>query len=298
MKPLLKEPLVHFLLLGAGLFLLYAWQGGGPSSPGGVPGAPSPEVVIARSDIRQMEELFRKTWQRPPTEEERQGLVESLVRDEILYREALAAGLDRDDSVIRRRLRLKMEFVFEDIAAQVEPTDAELQAYREQNAANYRIPPRIGFRQVLVSADRRGASAEAEARALLDRLRDGADPLALGDPTLLGHAFSPVVLSDIESLFGSGFAAALGDLAPGRWEGPLRSSFGWHLVRVEQRTVEHVPELTAIRAAVQRDWARERQQALKDAAYARLRERYRVVVDAPPEGLTQAEAEGAQGVRR
>ncbi|MFZ7126648.1 MAG: peptidyl-prolyl cis-trans isomerase [Desulfobacterales bacterium] len=285
MKRILKEPLLHFLILGAGLFLLYGWKGGPALPAGGSSASPSLQVVVTQNDIRQMAETFAKTWQRPPTEAELQGLIESFVRDEITYREALAAGLDRDDSVIRRRLRLKMEFIYEDIAAQREPTEEELQAYMERHPDTYRHETQLGFRQVFVDADRRGAQAESEARAILGRLNSGGDPNVAGDPFLLGTYFPQAVVSDIAGRFGPDFAAALLALTPGQWAGPLRSGFGWHLIRVEERIDAWVPGLDEIREVVEQDWARARQQELRDAAYARLRERYKVVVESSPAAI-------------
>lgn len=293
MKRILKEPLLHFLILGAGLFLLYGWRGGPAPPAGGSLGQPDLQVVVTQNDIRQMAEVFAKTWQRAPREAELQGLIESFVRDEITYREALAAGLDREDNVIRRRLRLKMEFIYEDIAAQSDPTEDELLAFMEQNAEAYRIEPRIGFRQVFVNSDSRGESAEAEARAILDRLNDGGDPDTVGDPFLLGTHFYPAVVSEVAKQFGPDFTAALRDLTPGQWAGPLHSGFGWHLVRVEERRDGWVPRLEDIRDVVERDWARTRQQEIRDTAYARFRERYQVeVAPLPAEIMAEKAADG------
>jgi parvulin-like peptidyl-prolyl isomerase len=289
-KALLKEPLLHFLLTGAGLFLLFDMSGE-PSPPaGGLPGSPALEVVVTQNEIRQMMGRFVKTWQRTPTDEETQRLIESLIRDEIYYREALAAGLDRNDNVIRRRMRLKMEYLFEDVATQVEPTDQQLQAFLDQNADSYLLDPTIGFRQVYINADRRGTEAQSDARSILIQLVNGANPDTVGDPFLLGAKFSPTALQEIEDQFGETFASALLELAPGRWQGPIRSGFGLHLVQVEERVDAHVPELDAVRDAVKRDWAVTNQQRLKDAAYARVRERYHVVVEPPHAGASTATA--------
>ena len=133
MKKFFREPLVHFLLIGAGLFLLFGWRGGPASFPAGPSGPQSAKIVVATSEIDQMTGTFTRTWQRPPTEEEVKGLVEDFVRNEIYYREALAIGLDRDDGVIRRRLRQKMEFIFEDISSRTEPTEEDLLAYMKKH---------------------------------------------------------------------------------------------------------------------------------------------------------------------
>jgi len=288
MKNLAREPLLHFLLIGAGLFLLYGW-GSGPSA-----GSPDPatEIHVTQGDLRQMAETFERTWQRVPTEAEVRTLVESFVRDEIYYREARAAGLDRDDSVIRRRLRLKMEYLFEDIASQAEPTEQELRTHLEKHAAEYRNEPQVSFQHVYVNPDRRGRT-DGKARFLLAQLNGGADPDTLGDPHLLGPDFPLLPLWEVRGQFGEAFADALLDLKPGLWQGPLRSGFGLHLVRVDQRTEARLPELSEIRDAVQRGWTMARQQELRDEAYARLLDRYTVVVEpAPTETAAMAAPSG------
>jgi hypothetical protein len=185
-KNLIREPLVHFLIIGAGLFLLFGWGGGPVPLPAGQAGLPSAKIIIAPSDIDQMIAAFTRTWQRPPTEADMKVLVDNFVRDEIYYREALAMGLDRDDSVIRRRMRQKMEFIFEDITAQAEPTDEELLAYMKTHPDAYRIDPQIAFRHVYFNVDKRGKNAEADARQTLARLNEGMNAKLAGDPFMLG----------------------------------------------------------------------------------------------------------------
>lgn len=284
-----KEPLLHFLLIGAGLFFFHGWVAGPASQPGAKAVGASSEIVVTQTDIRQLAETFERTWQRPPSAQEVKDLVESFVRDEIYYREALAIGLERDDSVIRRRLRMKMEYIFEDIAAQGEPADADLEAFFKKNAGRYLIEPRIAFRHVYVSAGKRGKKAETYARQLLAELDDGDDPATLGDPFLLGSEVGLAALGDISRQFGESFAESLRELRPGSWQGPIPSGYGLHLVLVTKSAEARLPAMREVLAGVKRDWAAERQQQLKDAAYARLRERYTVAVE-KPEMLVSAEA--------
>jgi hypothetical protein len=295
MKRLLKEPLLHFLLIGTGLFLLFGWGSGSVAVPQGQAVASSPEIIVSAGEVRHLMETFEKTWQRAPTDADMQKLIDDYVRDEVYYREAQAAGLDRDDSVIRRRLRMKMEFLFEDIGAQVEPTDVELRAYLEKHSSEYRTESRIGFRQVFISADRRGAKAETDAREILNRLNSGAAPETFGDATLLELEVRLSPLGELRQQYGETFSNRLLELKPGRWEGPLRSGFGLHLVRIEQREEGSLPELSAVREKVKQGWLVARQQELKDAAYAKLKERYRVVVEKPAE-TSVAAAAGKRGV--
>jgi parvulin-like peptidyl-prolyl cis-trans isomerase-like protein len=279
MKMFFREPLVHFLLIGAGLFLLFGWRGGPASLPAGQSGPQPTRIVVPQGDIDEVTATFTRTWQRPPSEEEAKVLVEDLVRNEIYYREALAIGLDREDSIIRRRMRLKMEFIFEDIAAQTEPTDEELLAYMKKHPDSYLVDPQIAFRHVYVNAAKRGKSAGTEALGILAQLDAGADPDAIGDPFLLASEVPLSPLWDISKQFGEPFSRKLLGLKPGSWTGPVQSGFGLHLVLVRKRVGGRLPELKEARETVKRDLMVERQKELKDAAYAKLRERYVVVVE-------------------
>jgi hypothetical protein len=278
---LLKEPLLHFLMIGAALFLLYGWRGNSALVRGGQPGTPTTQIVVTQDNINQMSNLFVKTWQRPPTAEEQKRLIEDFVRNEIYYREAIAIGLDRDDEVLKRRLRQKMEFIFEDINSVVEPTDEDLTAFMKKHQEKYLTDPQIAFRQVYVSAYKRGKSADSDARQVLAQLAGGADPDSVGDPTLLEAEVPLSPLWDIKKQFGDEFGESLLNLKSGKWVGPIRSGFGLHLVFVRERQGRRLPDLNEAWEMVKRDWTVERQKELKDAAYAKIRERYTVTVELP-----------------
>jgi hypothetical protein len=278
---LCREPLLHFLLIGAGLFLLYGWKGNSAPVPGGQAGMPAGRIVVTRDSIDQMRSQFEKTWQRPPTGEEEKGFIEDLVRNEIFYREALAIGLDRDDEVLKRRLRQKMEFIYEDITSWAEPKDEDLVAFMNKNREKYLVDPQIAFKQVYVSSYTRGKSADADARLILAELTAGADPDTVGDTTLLEPEIRLSPLWDIKKQFGDEFGKSLLDLKPGRWTGPIRSGFGLHLVYVKERAGGKLPDLKEVREMVKRDWMVEKQKELKDVAYARIRERYMVTIETP-----------------
>lgn len=267
-----REPLLHFLVIGAALFGLHRRLDRGE-------GAASREIVIGESRVAALEENFARTWSRPPTAQELRGLVDDYVAEEIYCREAVAIGLDRDDTVIRRRLRQKMEFIAGDAVAVTTPTDAELQAYLERHADAFAVPARLTFRQVFFGTDHRGEAAVGDAELLLARLRDGAgpdDPGEVGDPTLLPPAMASVDSREIAKTFGSDFAQAVERAPVGRWTGPVRSGFGAHLVRVEERVAGTVPPLAEIRAAVERDWEDERRRTAAAGELAKWRERYAV----------------------
>jgi hypothetical protein len=273
---MIREPLVHFLLIGAGLFLLFGLRGNPTSVPGSQSGSPSSRIVVTRGDIDQLITMFKKTWQRPPTGTEVKGLVENFVREEIYYREALAIGLDRDDTVIRRRMRQKMEFIFEDVAAQVEPTDNDLHAFMKTHPERYLVDPQVSFRQVYINVDKRGKNAAADARQILAQLNGGTDPDSLGDTFLLEPDTRLLSLGEIRKQFGEAFGRSLLELHQGRWEGPVRSGYGLHLIFVVKRVGGRLPKLNEMREIVQRDWTVEQKKKLKEAAYARLRARYSV----------------------
>lgn len=242
---------------------------------------PAAQIVVSRDALEQMSSQFAKTWQRPPTEEEQKGFVEDLVRNEIFYREAIAIGLDRDDEVLKRRLRQRMEFIYEDIASVVEPKDEDLKVFMKKHGEKYLADPQLSFRQVYINVNKRGSSAESDARQILAQITEGADPSTAGDPTLLEPEVPLSPLWDIEKQFGNEFSRGLLEIKPGKWAGPIRSGYGLHLVFVKERRDRRMPDINEVREAVKRDWMAEQQKELKDAAYAKIRERYSVTVEMP-----------------
>ena len=277
LKAVLREPLLHFLAIGVALFLFFQWRGGG-SGPG------SNRIVLTSGQIEHLAASFTKVWQRPPTEDELKGLIDDWVREEIAVREAMAAGLDRDDTIIRRRLRQKLEFVVEDVAAAASPTDQELEAWLTSHADTFRIEPRVAFRQVTIRRDWRGASAEADARALLARLRAAGAGVRIdnrGDSTMLPQEIELTTRSDVARTFGPDFARQLETIAPGSWAGPVESGYGLHLVLVRERVDGSLPDLAAVRPAVEREFLADRHKRQLATLYERLLEKYKVVIERP-----------------
>lgn len=276
-RSILREPLLHFLLLGALLFVFGGVLGGDP-------GPESTDIVVTQGKIDQLADGFRRTWQRPPTEPELYGLVEDFIKEEIFYREALAMGLEEDDAVIRRRLRQKMEFFTQDLALQADPTQEELQQYLDANREKYRRDGRVSFVQVFFNVDRRGDAAWADAAALRERLRGlgtNVNVTELGDPIMLGNVFEGVRESDAERLFGRAFADTVMRVDTARWVGPVESGYGLHLVFVGDRVEGTVPSLRDVVVEVRRDVLAERQRTLNEEVYQRFRERYDVRIDWP-----------------
>jgi len=275
MKNLFREPLLHFLLLGAGLFLLFY-------IPGGQREENPDEIVVTAGKIENLVESFRKRWLRPPSERELKGLVEDHIKEEVLYREAVAMGLDRDDTIIRRRMRQKMEFLFEDVTAQAEPTDEELGEYLAGNPDIFRIEPRFTFMHVYVNPDRHGESLQVDADSILDKLSQSSGKVAmegLGDPIMLSRTYVDVSQTDIGKLFGEGFAQELSGLQTGQWQGPVESGYGLHFVLLQNRTEGRDPALDEVRDMVKRELINIRRREVNEATYRQLLERYTVVVE-------------------
>lgn len=269
--------MLHFLVLGAALFGLFSMIDKKDTE------AP-PKVVISTSRVAALADRFARTWRRQPTEQELLGLVEDYIRDEIFYREGRAAGLDRDDFVIRRRVRQKMEFLAEDIAA-VEPSDEHLAAYLAANPERFRTEDRVTFQHVFLSATRRGSALDGDAKQVAETLVSASAPMdtaAMGDPFLLGAAFREMSRSDVARTFGEGFAEQLSAAEPGRWQGPIASSFGAHFVFVDERVKGSLPPLGTVRDVVRREWQNERQIEAEQKLYRSLRDRYQIVVEILP----------------
>jgi hypothetical protein len=266
-----REPLLHFLLIGAALFILF-------DLTREESGDPANRILVSGSQVEQLAAQFRRTWLRPPTEQELSGLIESYVRDEIYYREALAMGLDRNDPQVRQRMRLKLEFLLEDLTAQQPPADEMLEAYLQQNPEKFRIAPRLSFRQVFLSFDR-GQALEADAEKLLAELQAGAMAETRGDATMLPNEQTAATERMIARTFGEKFAQGVMALEPGAWQGPLFSGFGAHLVRVTDHMEGRLPELAEIRSEVEQEYLAERRRELKELAYRKLREGYEVVIE-------------------
>ncbi len=277
MKVLLREPLLHFVLLGAGLFAAYAWfdrQDEGPTT----------RIIVSAGRIEHLAVAFQRTWQRPPTSEELKGLIDQFVREEVLSREASKLGLDRDDAIIRRRLEQKMQFLAEDAIALETPADADLGRYLTGNPGKFRVDPTYTFAQVYLSPDRHREDLDTVAAQLLAELKvagAGANFEAFGDPSLLPSSFEQESHGRIDSTFGTGFAARLAEVPLGQWSGPLSSGLGVHLVLVTGRTEDFLPPLEEIRDSVLREWTHERRTEMNRLFLDKLLEQYEIVVEQP-----------------
>jgi hypothetical protein len=277
LKKLLREPLVHFMLLGAAIFAAYSLL----SRP---TGAEPGKIVVTRGQLASMMESFTLIRQRPPTREELEGLIRERVRQEVYYREALALGLDKDDLIIRRRLQQKMEFVSDDIAAQTPPTDADLNTYLQAHADKFRVEQQFTFRQLYLDPEKHGADLAPDAEELLAKLnRPGGDTgfVALGDPFPLDNNFTEVPASEVKKQFGEKFATTLGGVSPGQWQGPVESAYGLHLVSVGERMEGRLPPLADVRDAVRHEWENAWRAEANEKFYQELLKRYTVTIEQP-----------------
>jgi hypothetical protein len=274
MKKLAREPLTHFLLLGALIFAVNLWrQGEHPSKN------QTGRIEVTAGTIAWLSEGFTKQWHRAPDAEELRGLVNDHVREEVLYREALALGLDANDTIVRRRLAQKMEFLGQDIATAVQPDEMALRKFFQENAAHYAKSARLSFQHIYFSKEKRGDRLEADAREALAALGNGASDESVGDPFLREHEFSDANEIEISSALGREFATQIMTLPTGEWRGPVRSSYGLHLVRVSARSGPQAVGFESVREAVVRDFSEERRIAANNDFIRRLKERYLISVD-------------------
>jgi hypothetical protein len=250
------------------LFALYGWVNqGAVDSPD--------EIVVDSNRIDTLRSEFERVWQRPPTQQELAGLIDGWVREEILYREGVALGLDRNDPVLKRRIAQRVSFMLEQVRSET-PDEQALIDWLEENAEDYRFEPTYSFRQVFFDPERHAESLPDALETAREMLADGADPAMIGDNTLLLDAMAQAPLSQISRNFGTEFAESLAGIELGSWVGPVPSAYGVHLVRVDAMTPAREATLDEVRDAVQRDLDADRRQQAEEAVFDLLRERYRV----------------------
>jgi len=276
---LLREPLVHFMFIGAMIYLLY----GVFAEP--LPEADDKTIVVTAGEIEWMQTAWQKRWNRPPTAEEFDGLIQQYIKETVLYREALTMGLNQHDQVIRRRLAQKLEFLAKDLVALTPPTEEELQSYFDEHQDRYQEPVLYTFTQVFVDPDKRGDTTLDDAEAIkVSLVAQGdavEDPGALGDDFMLQNYYPEKDVVEIQKLFGSGFTESLVELSPGQWHGPVLSGYGVHLIYISSVSEPPAQELADVRERVVQDWEMERGEELNDKFYASLREQYTVVIEEP-----------------
>jgi parvulin-like peptidyl-prolyl isomerase len=271
-RTLLGEPMLHFLLIGIALFAAYQWMA--PVDSDGR------RIVITQGVVDDLVTQHVAAKGREPSSTELNHLIESYVHDEILYREGVKLGLERDDIVVKRRVRQKIEVIAEEDASTRTPTDADLSAYLVANQARFIQPAILTFEQVFLGESTSGPEVVQAVAVTRAALRNGTDPEELGKPTLLPLRMTETPADLVARDFGTSFAAALEKVPVGEWAGPIDSSFGAHYVRVSERTPAVAPQLAAVRDHVVREWENERRQRARNDAYARMRGEYEVSMEA------------------
>ena len=237
------------------------------------------EIVVTAEQVAQARAAAAVLQGREPTPEELAALIEPTVRDEVMYREALALGLDENDDEVRRRLIEKMSYLTQDLA---DPEPSSEQALHEFYAASpdtFTIPALVSFDQVFFSPGTRGDTLEADAAAGLAALRAGRAPADVGDRTPLRESYDDAPREQVAVLFGDELADALFGAAPGEWTGPFRSDFGLHAVRLRSRAAARLPSYDEIAARVAEEYGAQRRREANERAYREMRERYDVVIE-------------------
>ncbi len=292
----LREPLLQFLLAGLLLFVGYQWL-----NPGGARPDPTGRIELTAEDVRQIQLAWLAQGREPLSPEQMKHLIEARVREEILYREALALGLDQDDTIVRRRLAQKMEFLFEDVAALREPTRDELRAWFEKNAERFELPARASFRHLYFSTDRRGARVRDDAVQALAKLAGApVDPPAApapSDPFMFQDYYGDRSFDEVVRSFGPAFARALFEIAPGAWSGPIESGYGWHLVWVDSVTPARVPAFEEVEADVRREWIEDQRAEIRRRAFDAMRARYELILPKHLDAADLASLAGSGGPR-
>src|SRR5215471_8668213 len=282
LKRLLREPLLHFLLIGLALFAIYAYM-----HHGRIGVESSRQIALSLDDLRKMDLYFESQWHRPPTPQEFQAMVEDKVREEVLYREGIAMGLDKDDTIVKRRMAQKMQFLAEDVAAAHEPSTAELKAWFNKNTKKFALPSRYSFRHLYFSPDKRGKNAEDDAAKALAKIagqvEDSKLAAALGDPFMFQDYYGDRTPEAIAKEFGPQFAVALEKLKPGSWQGPVESGYGWHLVFVDTVIPGRIPAFEEMESDVKTAWLVEQKRTAWQKAYAEMRAKYTVLLPGPPD---------------
>ena len=283
-KRSLSEPLLHFLLIGLLLFGIYAYLNHGRSGT-----QSSKQIVLSLDELRTMTAYFESQWRRPPTAQEFQAMVEDKIKEEVLYREGLAMGLDKDDTIVKRRMTQKVQFLTEDVAAAHEPSTAELKAWFEKHTDKFALPSRYSFRHVYFSPDKRGKNAFNDAGQALTKIAgqpEDSPLIASADRFMFQDYYGDRTPSAIAKEFGPQFAVAVEKLKPGSWQGPIESGYGWHLVFVDTVIPGRIPAFEEVESEVKIAWLGDQKAQAWQKAYKEMRAKYTVLLPAPPDKQT------------
>jgi peptidyl-prolyl cis-trans isomerase C len=292
-KHLFKEPLVHFLAIGAVIFIFNGFMGQQKVSEN------EKDVTITAGEITWLANTWKKRWNRPPTKEEQEGLVTQYVRETILYREAIAMGLDKGDSVIRRRLAQKLEFLFKDLVNPAPPSSEELLAYFEEHIASYQPPDLITMSHIFIDPDLRGDQTLKDAETIKAKVialkQPPGNKVSFGDPFMLQSYYPQRSQAELAKLFGKGFVKPVFKLEPGQWHGPVLSGYGVHLVYIHEHRQAEPILLAEVEEQVRQDWEGDKREHLNEQFVDNLMARYDVTIeDVPVGGMPGSQKEQIQ----
>ena len=277
---IVKEPLLHFVLAGAGIYLLFGLFGQSESDDARVE---ENTIVVTEGEMNWLAEMWHKKWNRPPSDAELVGLVRDHLRESVLYRESVAMGLDRDDVIIRRRMAQKLEFLSQDLIQPEPATEEQLQAYFQEHLDQYQLPPLLTFTHVFIDPDKRGDETLKDAENLKAELIANAEvPDAdsdLGDVFMLQSYYPERSESDLSKLFGGEFAKSIMALEPKEWHSPVLSGYGTHLVYVHDRQEFPAPTFEQVAERVREDHKNAAREKLNDEYIASLLARYKVMIE-------------------
>ncbi len=287
MKKWLKEPLLHFLVIGALIFIVFSMVNTQEISVDGK------KIVVSTGDIERLAARWEKTRNRPPTETELKGLIDSYIREEVFYREALALGLDQNDTILRRRLMQKMEYLSNDLAELNTPDQTTLNAYFLEHKDKYELPARVSFTHVYFNYDKHGRQIVEDAKSVLAEIQATTSPDVyapdLGDQFMMQYTFTLETPFQVARSFGQGFAEQLFQLETNSWKGPIESGYGLHLVKIDEKVDARMPELASVIDKVRTDWMSEQRQKTNKEIYERFKERYEIIVEKMPDTLSVEE---------
>jgi hypothetical protein len=248
------------------------------------------QIVLSLDELATMETYFESQWHRRPTPQEFQAMVEDKVKEEVLYREGLVMGLDKGDTIVKRRMAQKVQFLAEDVAAAREPSIAELKAWFEKNTDKFALPSRYSFRHVYFSPDKRGTNAHDDAAKALSKIagqaEDSPQIASVTDRFMFQDYYGDRTPSAIAKEFGPQFAVALEKLKPGLWQGPIESGYGWHLVFVDTVIPGRIPAFEEVELDVKTAWLSEQKTQALEKAFKSLRSKYTVLLPSPPDKQT------------
>jgi peptidyl-prolyl cis-trans isomerase C len=276
-KKLASEPLLHFLLIGAGIYGLYGMFATGEA------GNDERTVTVTSGEIQALADQWRQKMNRPQTEDEFDGIIRNRVRVQILHREALAMGLDKGDTFIEQRLAQKVEFLAQGLITPEEPSDEELIDWYAANSDRFKQPDLYTIAQIFFDPDKREATISDDAKATLERLnaldRLPPDLGDYGDRLMIETYYANISMLELGRLFGTAFAEEVIKLEAGAWHGPILSGYGAHLVFINDIVLMPLPAFDDIRERLNEEWLAEQVTELSERFIDSLVSRYEVVVE-------------------